>query len=120
MRSGQGAHLSGLAAEEIALRLYLAEGAKLLAARWRCPEGEIDLILELEGAIVFVEVKARRRRDTAAGAIPARQWQRLGAAACRYLAEHTDGTRECRFDVVLIDGAGRPERLVNAHAFDGW
>ncbi len=119
MASGLGAHQSGLAAEEAALRLYRAEGATLLAARWRCPEGEIDLIVELEGAIVFVEVKARRSLGAAAAALSPRQWQRLGAAAERYLAEQTCGTRPCRFDVVLVDGSGAVERIENAHSFDG-
>lgn len=118
MRSGRTAHLSGLAAEEIALGLYRAEGAVPLATRWRCPEGEIDLILDSGGEIVFVEVKARRHLAAAAEALTARQRQRLGAAAARYLAEQTDGTRSCRFDVVLVDGAGRIERLANALAFD--
>lgn len=118
--SGRRAHLGGLAAEEAALALYLAEGARLLARRWRCPEGEIDLIVQAGAVVVFVEVKARRRPDAAAGPVTPAQWRRLHAAASRFLAETTDGTADCRFDVVLVDGAGRPERIVNAVAFDGW
>lgn len=118
--TGRRAGLTGHAAEEIAARLYAAEGAEVLATRWRCPEGEIDLIVKLPDVIVFVEVKARRARDDAAGAISARQWRRLGAAANRYLAELGDTPTDCRFDVVLVDGAGQPERLENAYAFDEW
>ena len=75
------AHHSGVAAEEAAARLYRAEGGSVRAARWRCPEGEIDLVVELPSEIVFVEVKARRRH--AADAVTPRQWARIGAAASR-------------------------------------
>ncbi len=118
MKSGRGAHFSGLAAEEIAERLYLAEGATVAARRWKCPDGEIDLILRNGDGLVFVEVKARRRHEAAAVAISAAQWQRIGAAASRYLAETTDGTLNCRFDVVLVDRSGLAERIENAASFD--
>lgn len=117
MRAGRTAYFNGLAAEEIAAALYLAEGASLLERRWKCAHGEIDLILELGGVLVFVEVKARASRDAAARAISSRQWARLGAAAECYLAERA--VCDCRFDVVLVDGEGRAERIENARSFDG-
>lgn len=109
---------SGIAAEDLAARTYSRDGGSIRAARWRCPEGEIDLIVDLPDGIVFVEVKARRRHDP--GAVSERQWARIGAAATRYLAEQTDGTRPCRFDLALVDGLGRIERIENARSFDGW
>ena len=112
------AHRTGIAAEESAAIRYRAEGGRIRDARWRCPEGELDLVVELGGELVFVEVKARRR--DAAYAVSPRQRARIGAAASRYLAERTDGAMPCRFDVVLIDGSGRPERIENALSFDGW
>ncbi len=111
-------HLSGIAAEEAVARSYRAAGGRVRATRWRCPEGEIDLVVDLPGEIVFVEVKARRRLD--AGAVTPRQWARIGAAAARYLAEHTDGATPCRFDLALVDRGGRTERIENARSFDGW
>ncbi|MCB1371703.1 MAG: YraN family protein [Rhodobacteraceae bacterium] len=118
MSRGRGAHFSGIAAEEIAERLYRAEGAELVARRWRCPEGEIDLILRSGGWLVFVEVKARRGHGEAAASISPAQWRRIGAAASRYLAEATDGSVPCRFDVVLVDRGGVAERIENAASFD--
>jgi putative endonuclease len=112
------AYLSGIAAEEAAARRYRAEGGRVCAARWRCPEGELDLVVDFPAEVVFVEVKARRRH--AAEAVTPRQWARIGAAASRYLAEHTDGTRPCRFDLALVDRTGRLERIENARSFDGW
>ena len=52
--------------------------------------------------------------------VPLKPWARIGAAASRYLAEHTDGTVPCRFDLALVDRSGRTERLENVAAFDGW
>lgn len=37
-----------------------SKGYKILASQWSCPFGEIDLIAEVSGEIVFVEVKTRR------------------------------------------------------------
>jgi putative endonuclease len=110
--AGRTARLAGLAAEDIALRLY--GGARLMETRWRCPEGEIDLILGSPGGVVFVEVKARRSHAEAAAALSRRQRDRLGAAAARYLAETDGAALDARFDVVLVDRSGRAERIENA------
>jgi putative endonuclease len=118
--SGLGRHLGGLAAEEAAARLYRAEGGEVLATRWRCPEGELDLVVGLPGVIVFVEVKARRTREAAAEAITPAQWRRLAAAAERFLQQRGGPAADCRFDVVLIDRAGAVERVENARGFDAW
>ncbi|WP_424927405.1 YraN family protein [Amaricoccus tamworthensis] len=113
-------HQSGLAAEETAALDYKRRGAKILEQRWRCAEGEIDLIVQDGTEIVFVEVKARKTRDTAAGSISARQWARIGRAAMIYLAEHASPDTPCRFDAFLVDGTGQGERLENAASFDEW
>jgi len=112
------AHQFGISAEQTTALRYCAEGGRVLAARWRCPEGELDLVIDLPDEIVFVEVKARRTGG--AEAVSARQWARIGAAATRYLAEETDGTRCCRFDLAVIDRGGRLDRIENARRFDGW
>jgi putative endonuclease len=117
MYHSQG-QFTGIAAEESAARLYRAEGGQRIASRWRCPEGEIDLVVAMPTEIVFAEVKARRRH--APGAVSARQWARIGAAAARFLAEETDGTVPCRFDLVLVDRSGAVERIENAVSFDEW
>ncbi|MEM8569531.1 MAG: YraN family protein [Pseudomonadota bacterium] len=122
MNQGQQSYHTGLAAEDIALRSYLSEGATLLAQRWRCPEGEIDLIVRLRGEseIVFVEVKARRTRDAAAAAPQPAQWHRIGQAAMRFLGERGLDHLPCRFDLVVVDRMGRANRIENAATFDGW
>lgn len=108
----------GLSAEETIALHYRAQGGEIRASRWRCREGELDLVVEFTDTIVFVEVKARAVYG--AEAVTARQWLRIAAAATRYLAEKTDGTRPCRFDLAIVDRAGRLHRIENARSFDDW
>jgi putative endonuclease len=121
MRAGRGAAWTGRAAEAIAERLYLGEGARVLARRWRCAEGEIDLVLALGPALVFVEVKARRSLEDAAAALSAVQAARIAAAATRFLAADpaAGGHGEARIDVVLVARDGTTERIENAVILDG-
>jgi putative endonuclease len=119
MKTGRTATFSGRAAEEIAERLYAAEGCRVLARRWRCPEGEIDLVIEeADGTIVFVEVKARGTLTSAAAAISRAQSCRLAAAIHRWLAASGAEPVGLRVDVVLVDRAGSAERIPNAITFD--
>lgn len=113
-------YYSGLAAEDIAAQAYEAEGGRILSRRWRCPEGEIDLIVSLNGEVIFAEVKARKTHDLASASVSRKQWQRIGAAATMWLAENSDGSVPCRFDLVLVDGKGIAERIENAAGFDEW
>ncbi len=108
-------HHTGLAAEDIAVRLYEAQQGKVLERRWKRREGEIDLIISLGGRVVFVEVKARKTLDAAAHSLPPRQIERMFNVAARYLAESGLGLNtETRFDMVLVDRNGTAEILENA------
>lgn len=107
------AYLNGLAAEDIATRTYQAQGATLLATRWHCPAGEIDLIFRHGPLVIFAEVKARATRDAAAASLSSRQTARLMAAAEIYLADHCPFGQEARFDLVMIDKHAMVEVLPN-------
>jgi len=114
-------YYSGLAAEEQAAQHYLRRGGEILARRYRNAAGEIDLIVLLDGILVFVEVKRRKSRAALAEAITPRQWERLGLAATHYMMTRTKETgpdRGCRFDAVLLGAGGTLEILENARSFD--
>jgi len=120
-RGGRGGYLSGLSAEEQAARVYERRGAVILERRHRSEAGEIDLIVREGEILVFVEVKKRRSRATAADSITERQWRRLGLAASRYMLVESDKTgpvRGCRFDAALVGGDGGIEIIENARTFD--
>jgi putative endonuclease len=92
-----------LACEELTRRGYA-----ILATRHRTRFGEIDIIAEDRGVLVFVEVKTRRsmRRGSAAEALTRAKCRRVAAMALDYLAWTGRLDQPCRFDVVAIDYAG--------------
>jgi len=112
--SGRGAYHSGLAAEEIAERAYRDRGGTVLARRWRCREGEIDLVVAIGQVVAFVEVKLWRRPGPDSPVAP-RQWRRLADAAARWMAQCPDAPRRCRFDAALVTGSGGVRVIENAH-----
>ena len=98
-------HATGRAAEELAARHLEEQGCRLLARRFACRGGEIDLIVEDAGVIVFVEVKARRGRryGDPAEAVGHRKRRRLLCAARTFLRRKQWSTRRCRFDLCRVD-----------------
>ena len=97
--------LSGAQAEDLACAHLERAGLKLLARNYRCPQGEIDLVMDDRDALVFVEVRYRRTNafGTPAETVDRRKRARLQAAAGHYLLTHS-ADRACRFDVVAISG----------------
>ena len=57
--------VAGRAAEEAAAKALAREGYRVLARNMRTPAGEIDIVAERKGSLVFVEVKARRKGGVA-------------------------------------------------------
>ncbi len=98
-------HATGRAAEELAARHLEERGCRLLVRRFACRGGEIDLIVEDRGVIVFVEVKARRGRryGDPAEAVSHRKQRRLLVAARTFLRRKRWSTRRCRFDLCRVD-----------------
>lgn len=97
---------AGAQAELTAARYLQRQGMRLLQSNYRCRFGEIDLIMEDRGWLVFVEVRLRTRTDFggAAASIDARKQHKLILAAQHYLAS-VSPTPPCRFDVVLLGAA---------------
>ncbi len=86
----------------------------------RTQAGELDLVAERDGLLVFVEVKRRPTLGDAAAALGSRQRARLLAAGEAALAENPGwGRAGVRFDVLLVDAAGRVRRVVDAFRVEG-
>ena len=94
---------AGARAEELCAELLRGAGLRVLARNWRCRHGEIDLVAEDRGTLVFAEVRYRRdqRYGGAAESVTAAKQARLVAAARLYLMRRPNA--DCRFDVLLLD-----------------
>lgn len=113
--SGSVGYSSGLHAEGIVSRHYQSKGFKLAETRWRGKCGEIDLIAECDGELVFVEVKKSKTFARAGARLTANQQGRIYHAAEEFLAvREFSEVPDCRFDVALVDQTGRIEILENA------
>ena len=110
----------GAYGERIAERHLAAQGLVVIARNWRCPEGEIDLILRDGDDLVFCEVKTRRgsRYGTPAEAVVGAKARRIRRLAAQWLATTAVRPREVRFDVVSVlpqpRGAAQVEHLRGA------
>lgn len=112
---GARAYQAGRAAEESVAQRYCEQGYKILAQRWRGAGGEIDLVVERGGQIVFVEVKQSRTHADAAQHLNVAQQERIYRAAEAFLAQHHGGTEVLmRFDAALVDQFGVIDILENA------
>jgi len=95
--------------EAVAARHLIAQGMVVLDRNWRCPAGEIDLVLRDGAVLVVCEVKTRT--SDACGspleAITAIKVERLRRLAAQWLQDHQVRPEEVRLDVV---GVRRPRR----------
>lgn len=109
---------AGARAEDLCAQLLRRAGLRILARNWRCRHGEIDLVAEDRGTLVFAEVRLRRsnRFGGAAESVTGAKRQRLLAAARLYLAGRKEV--DCRFDVLLLDGAHEPAIQWIRNAFE--
>lgn len=78
-------------------------GHSMTAAGWLCRYGEIDLISEFNGFLIFTEVKLRKNADFAQARefVDGRKQGKLRIAAELYLAEHPTQLQP-RFDVAEV------------------
>jgi putative endonuclease len=81
------------------------DGWTILARNWRGAGGEIDIVIEREHRLRFVEVKARAIDDPVGfeGITPHKQ-ARLRAAAKAYLQDYEDVVDEVCFLVAWVEG----------------
>ena len=107
---------AGARAEDLCAELLRASGLRIVERNWRCRLGEIDLIAEEHGTLVFAEVRMRSGTNFggAAESVTEAKRARLIATARLYLARKPEAA--CRFDVFLVDGgeAWRVEWIRNA------
>lgn len=93
----------GLAAERRAAWALRLKLYRVIARRFRCHAGEIDLIAARGRTLVFVEVKARDTLGAAIEAVTARARARILAAADAFVARNPAyADHDRRFDIVVV------------------
>ena len=101
----------GRRAETHVARWLKLRGWTLLAERFKCADGEIDLIARKDEIIAFVEVKQRARVDSREDIVTASGERRMMEAAEVWVDRNrgTLGDRfEIRFDLAVIEGRVHP------------
>ena len=98
--------LFGRQAESAAEQYLRGQGYRIRDRNVRSLYGELDLVAERDGVLVFVEVKARRTNSYGGApyAVDIRKQARIIRLAAQYLAQHRMQNQACRFDVLLCAG----------------
>jgi putative endonuclease len=94
----------GMEGEQVAAQWLEGQGYRILARNVRFRIGELDLVAEEGGVLVFVEVKTRRSTayGTAAEAVTRAKQERLVRLAHLFLSQSGRQGVPCRFDVVSV------------------
>ena len=109
----------GRRAEDLCTIVLRAKGYRILARRFRCPAGEIDIVARRGAVLAIVEVKARATVAAAMESLGPRQRGRLERAALAFLAGGTAGfvpqsDFSLRFDLMVVTPWRWPRHLANA------
>jgi putative endonuclease len=97
--------LVGQFGEDVAVRWLVDSGMRVLDRNWRCPDGELDVVADDDGVVVFVEVKTRSSAEFGdpAEAVTPTKARRIHRLAARWLSEHREvRSDEMRFDIVSV------------------
>ena len=99
--------------ERIAERWLRRQGWRVVQRRFRSGHRDIDLVVERDGLIAFVEVKARRG-DRFGDPVEAVNWKKqkeLGRSARVWIDRHGRAPEAYRFDVIGVLVAGERVRV---------
>lgn len=114
-KTSSNAKSYGKTGEDLAEKILIEAGYKIIKRNFRFGKGEIDIIAMDGSCLVFVEVKYRRNLDFgepeyAITKSKRRQLKRI-AEAYYYINKIED--QECRFDVITILGDIKSNPKIN-------
>ncbi len=103
----------GTEVETAVCRYLQQQGLKLLTRNYHSRGGEIDLIMQDNNVLVFVEVRFRKSTafGTAAETVNRTKQSKLIHTAEQYLQRHRVVHDSCRFDVVGVSPADSGYRM---------
>lgn len=111
--------VTGKAGEELAAKFLKKNGYGILKRNYRSVFGEIDIIAEKDGFLVFVEVKTRLslRYGAPKTAVTEHKKKQISKTAQEFINRNRLQNHMARFDVVSIEmdkGIPRIELITNA------
>ena len=113
----------GKRGEALALEEIRRLGYKNIIANYRCPLGEVDLVAQDGGVLVFIEIKTRKGEGLGAAkeAVNLRKQKQLSKVALHYMKANKCTDMSARFDVVAVAldrHSQRPSMEVIKNAFE--
>jgi putative endonuclease len=92
--------------EETVAEWYRSAGFEVVARNWRCPQGELDLVVRSGDLVVICEVKTRSSTVFGAPveAVTRAKQARVRRAAARWLEAGSHNAGVVRFDVASVLG----------------
>lgn len=120
---GDADRKTGPQGENIAVSFLENQGYTLLDRNYRQRFGEIDIVAEERGVLVFIEVKTRKsdRYGNPFEAVDIRKQRKLSRMAQEYISRNKMEHRDARFDVVAVrlrqDSSPEVELVRNAFDF---
>ena len=98
---------SGKKAEALALEYLQRQGLKIIVQNWQCLYGEIDLIMEQDKQLHFIEVRFRKQTKWGLSqeTVNHVKQQKLIKTAMLFLQRHQQhAIKHCQFDIIAING----------------
>ncbi len=107
MTSADPRHELGRRGEDLAADFFERRGYAVAARNWRCPYGELDLVVfrASDGDLRAIEVKTRQgnpKEFRPYEVVTSEKLDRIGEALARFLEEHPELPQEAHFDVLAI------------------
>lgn len=112
---------AGKHGEDLAVKFLQKAGYIILKKNFRASIGEVDIIAEDDGTLVFIEVKSRTslRYGSPKEAITEQKKRQISKAALVFMNRNKLFGHRARFDVVAIQMVeGRPQFELVKNAFD--
>lgn len=125
MRDRRAVEAESRKAEDHVVRWLKLRGWKILAQRFKTPEGEVDIIARKKEIIAFVEVKQRETLSQTEDILTQTNISRVMEAAEIWVERNFDvlGVNfEIRFDLAVIEGRLKPlsKVIYTPNAFSGF
>lgn len=104
----------GIIAERIARLMLRLKGYRIITHNYKTPVGEIDIVAQKGGCIIYVEVKARGTKEDALHSLGTQQRRRIEHAALVHQQRENVVSENYRFDLVLCTQGRLPSHIKQA------